>query len=132
MKYRLAEGATDYTLCRELMAGEGFPDQEIDFPTVMAIDDDSEVVGLLATTPSPDAVLAGPLVMRHDKRRPFTAIQLIELYELTMRGLGINEVIFWTAKDSFLHRGLGRYFSNLTPYAVEDGKQFYNWPVSRG
>jgi hypothetical protein len=66
MKYRLADSATDYQLCKQLMAAEQFDDQDIDFPTIMALDDDNEVVGFLATTPNDEMVLAGPLVMRHD------------------------------------------------------------------
>lgn len=131
MRYRLAEGATDYTLCKELIAAEGFPEQDLTFPTVMALDDDGEVIGLLATTPDPNMVLAGPLVLRHDKRRPFTALQIIQLYEMTMRGLGIESVIFHAVKDSFLTNGISRYFPNIRPYAEDGEDQFYIWPLRK-
>lgn len=131
MKYRLAEGAADYTLCAELIAEEGFPEGPIDFPTVMALDDDGELVGLLATTPHTEMVLAGPLVLRHDRRRPMTAIKLINLYELTMRGLGIESVIFHAVKDGFLTQGIDRYFPNIRPYAEDGEDQFFIWPLRK-
>lgn len=131
MKYRLASDASDYTLCRELIAAEGFPESPIDFPTVMAVDDNEEVIGLLATTPDSEMVLAGPLVLRHDKRRPFTAIKMINLYEMTMRGLGIESVIFHTVKGGFLTDGIDRYFPGLKPYAEDGEDQFYVWPMRK-
>jgi hypothetical protein len=131
VRYRLADGAIDYTLCRELAAAEGFPEHKIDFPTVMAVDDDNEVIGFLATQPKPDMVLAGPMVLRHDKRRPFTAIQMIQLYEMTMRSLGISSVIFHTIKGSFLSRGVGRYFPGIKPYSEAGEDQFFIWPLTK-
>lgn len=131
MKYRLAQDAADYTVCRELIADEGFPETEIDFPTVMALDDDNELVGLLATTPNSEMILAGPLVLRQDQRRPFTAIRLINLYETTMRGLGISSVIFHAVKDSFLTQGVSRYFPDLKPYAEDGEDQFFIWPMRK-
>lgn len=131
MKYRLAGDATDYTLCRELIADEGFPEGPIDFPTVMALDDNNELVGLLATTPDPNMVLAGPLVLRQDERRPFTAIKMINLYEMTMRGLGIDSVVFHAVKDSFLTKGVSRYFPDLKPYAESGEDQFFIWPMRK-
>lgn len=131
MRYRLADGAADYTLCRELITDNDIPITEIDFPTVMAIDDDGEVIGVLATTKHPEMVLAGPLVLRHDKRRPFTAIKLIQLYEITMRGLGIKSVIVHAVKNSFVSKGIDRYFENLRPYAETDDDTFFIWPLTR-
>ena len=129
-RYRLANDATDYTLCRELLAAEGFTEvADIAFPTVMAVDDDGEVIGAMATTPHDDMVLAGPLVLRHDKRRPFTAKQLIQLYETTMRGLGIKSFIFQTIGDNMIWQAVNRYFPDLKPYAIEGENRFYVWPL---
>jgi hypothetical protein len=129
MKYRLAEGAADYTLCRELMAAEGFPELNIDFPTVMALDEAGEVVGMLGTIPDNDMVLAGPLVLRSDKRRPMLAVRMINLYEMTMRGLGISQFVFQTPRGGFLDQGVERYFPHMKPYAEEGDDVFYLWPV---
>lgn len=131
MKYRLANGAADYTLCKELIAAEQVDIVDLDFPTVMAIDDDEEVVGVMGTVPHEEMVLAGPLVLRHDKRRPFTAIKMLQLYEITMRGLGMKSVIFSTETDSFVDSAVRRYFPDIAPYAYKDGNRFYVWPLHK-
>lgn len=131
MRYRLAEGNTDYMLAKELAEAEGFQNTTPIFPTVIALDDDNEVVGMLATVPRDDMVLAGPLVLRHDKRRVFTALQLINLYEVTMRGLGMSRVVFHAVKDSFLDKGIKKYMPYMEPYAEEGPDAFYMWPLDR-
>lgn len=131
MKYRLAADASDYTLCAELMADEGFGETKIDFPTVMALDDDGELIGMLATMPRDDMVVAGPLVLRSGVRRPMLAVRLINLYEVTMRGLGISSVLFFTDHDSFLHKGVNRYFPQLKPYAEDEHGLFFVWPLNK-
>lgn len=132
VKYRLALDANDYILCRQLMLAEDFDDQDLDFPTVMALDDDNEVVGFFATTPNDEMVLAGPLVMRHDMRRPRTAIQLIQLYETTLRGLGMKSYIFHTdPRFKFVGTSIKKLYPDRMPYAVRDGKEYYVWPLTK-
>lgn len=130
MKYRLALDAADYSLCRQLMIAEDCDDQPLDFPTVMALDDDGEVVGFCATTPSDEMVLAGPMVMRHDMRRPRTALNIMQLYETTMRGMGITSMIFGTdPRYKFIPTMIEKLFPHVTSYAMRDGKAYYVWPL---
>jgi hypothetical protein len=131
MKYRLAEGQPDYQLCRELMAEEHFDEQDIDFPTILALDDNNEVIGFLATTPHEEMVLAGPLVMRHDERRPRTAMRLMDLYQTMLRGLGMHSIIFGLdPRFDLLKNMLERYYPHIQPYGQgADGKIYYSWPL---
>jgi hypothetical protein len=130
MKYRLADSATDYQLCKQLMAAEQFDDQDIDFPTIMALDDDNEVVGFLATTPNDEMVLAGPLVMRHDVRRPRTAIRMMDLYQITLRGLGLHSIIFsLDPRFDLMKKMFERYYPHIQPYSFKDGRAYYTWPL---
>lgn len=126
--YHVAESDMDYMACRALMADVGIGG-ELAFPTIMAIHDD-ELVGFLATRPADDMVLAGPLVMAKGPRRPFTAINLIEHYRVAMRNMGISRIIFGVdSDDSFVKKGLARWFPEMTPYSDDDGEMFYVWPI---
>lgn len=106
----------------DLMETEGFENAPFDYPTVVAVEGD-EVVGFIGTHIRDDLILAGPLVLKTDRRRPFTAIRLGEVYEAVLRSIGITNYVLWFEEDS----NLDRYFRSigLTPYAISDGKSFY-------
>lgn len=127
--YHVVESEIDYEACRRLMEAEGISG-DITFPTIIALDGENEMVGFLATRPRDDMVLAGPLVMRRDKRRPMTAIRLIDMYRTAMRNMGIRSFIFGIdSDDSFIKKGLARYFPEASPYASNGEGTFYIWPV---
>lgn len=126
MKYRVAEDERDFELCQKLMRMEGIPEAELIFPTIMAIDPYG-LAGFIATMPRSDMVLAGPLVLRSDKLRPFTALRLCELYEQVMLRLGIKSVVFGSDPDSFMTKALKRWFPEMAPYASDGPTQFYVW-----
>lgn len=98
MNYRFAVSPADYRKCHSLMGEEKTP---LSFPTVMAEEDDGEIVGFLGTHSKKDhkgAVIAGPLVLKD--KRPIVAFRLCEKYELLMRVLGV--LFFFYTKDPSL------------------------------
>lgn len=129
MRYKVAESDDDYKHIKALMLNEGFDDQEVGFPTIMALDGE-DLIGFIATTPRPDMVLGGPLVMRQDKMRVFTAVRLVELYENAMRNLGIKSIIFCADEmDSPFAKGVARWFPDVKPYAKHGSLLMYNWNI---
>lgn len=124
-RYKVVDRQTEYDACRKLMTQEGYPDQELVFPTIIAFQG-RKLIGFLATSPNADIVFAGPLVMDTRKIRMWTAMRLVSLYEESLRHLGIVSYVFWVDPDkSGLARGMKEYFPELKPYAIEDGKHFY-------
>jgi hypothetical protein len=131
MRYKIAETSKDMAEIGVLLIREGFANQEMVFPTVMAWDGD-EVVGFIATTPNPDMVVAGPMVMRSGKRRVFTALRLIELYEQVMGTLGMKSIIFSAHEtDSFIAQGIKKWFPQMQPYAKNGQWLYYTWKLGK-
>jgi hypothetical protein len=129
MKYRVAETPEDWAAVKELLRAEAVPEQAIKFPTIMAMDDE-KLVGFIATQDRSDMVVAGPMVMRSDKRRVFTAKRLVILYQQVMMRLGMQKVVFQADEgDSILIEGIRRYFPEVQPYAKNGGTLFYNWTL---
>jgi hypothetical protein len=127
MNYRVAESPDDYQECHTLMQMEGWDKSELTFPTVMAHDESEALVGFVATTPRDDMILAGPLVMRQDKRRPWTFMRLVGYYENAMRHMGVRSFIFSvdTSKSAFFLKTLKKYVEEMQPYAGDGSKLFY-------
>lgn len=87
MNYRVAISPADYRKCHTLVEEEGVV---LSFPTIMAEEEDGELVGFLSTHPkrtSKGLVIAGPLVLKD--KRPLVAFRLGEQYDLLMKILGI-------------------------------------------
>lgn len=91
--YKIAENSADYKKVHALIKSEGVEDAQLSFPTIMALEDD-EVVGCLGTDTQQSMIIAGPLVLKSDKKRTFTIIRLVEAYEACMRHMGIKSFIF--------------------------------------
>lgn len=97
--YKIAETANDYKRVHALIKSEGVDDTaSLAFPTIMAIEDE-EVVGCLGTNTQQSMIIAGPLVIKSDKKRTFTIIRLVEAYELVMKECKIKSFIFSAKAD---------------------------------
>ena len=124
-KYKVVDTEQEYHACKKLLIKEKFPDQEFVFPTIIAYQG-RKLIGFLATSPDPDIILGGPLVMDTRKHRAWTAMKLISLYEEALFNIGVKRYIFWIDPSrSGLTRGLKKYFTELKPYATEGDKEFY-------
>jgi len=123
--YRVATNPGDYQFAHALMRAEGVVEkQKITFPTILAYDDDNKVVGMLGTRIINRMIVAGPLILRKDQRRPFTALRLFEFYENAMRNMGIKSFIFSTEIGHIFDK-IVREKLELQPYAVDDGQNWY-------
>ncbi len=129
MLYKIADAPNDLLACKHLAALEGLEDADPQFPTIMAFDE-KELVGFIATHPRSDMILAGPLVMRSGRMRPFTAIRMCELYEQVMIRLGVTSVIFGAEPGSFLDKGMRRWFPDIEPYASDEDGNWFTWKLS--
>lgn len=126
--YQVAEKPNDYAAARALMRLEGLPDQELTFPTILAFDDE-KIIGFIATTPDPDMILCGPLVLRGDKKRVFTGLNLVSLYENVMVRLGMRKIIFSAKHGDAIGRGIKKWFPKAIPYAEDEDNAFFIWPL---
>jgi hypothetical protein len=70
-------------------------------------------------------VVAGPLVLRSDRRRTFLALRLSEMYEQVMRELGMKSFILACEPGSLTHQAIQRYLPDLQPYATTEKELFY-------
>lgn len=122
--YLIADTAQDYRKAHVLIQKEGMPDAPLNFPTVMAWHE-GELIGVLGTDTTQNMIIAGPLVLRSDKRRPFTLLRLIETYERVMRVCGVTQYVF-SVEDKNAHwlKQITE-LTELTPYAQQDGRAFY-------
>lgn len=126
--YRVAATEDDYEKCRKMMR-EDAVSGEISFPTIMALNGE-ELVGFLATRPVDDMIFAAPLMVKQDRKRPFTLIRLIEHYRTVMRNLGITSVIINVDSDeSMVGKGIQRWFPEMKEYARTEDGAFFIWRI---
>jgi|SRR4249919_3225221 hypothetical protein len=123
--YRLAKNPGDYAAAHALLRAEGYPKQKLQFPTVMAFDADFKAVGVAATRIEDEMIVMGPLCLKSDRRRPRTAIRLIDLYDIAMRGMGITSYIFHIEQGNLWEKLVNKAMPDLTPYAMRDGINYY-------
>lgn len=122
MRYREAN-PDDTKEINKLLRSYDWPEQELAWPTIVA-HDDSGLIGIFGTTPHTEMVLAGPLVMRDDKRRPMTLIRLVELYEAALSAVGIKSYIFHTRPDGPLYKYVRTVFG-IEPYSSDGENHFF-------
>lgn len=129
MYYKIAETETDYKAAKHLMNQLGETPQDLVYPTILAFDE-QKLVGFIATTPDPDMVLGGPLVMSPHKNAPFTTARLATLYQKVLLATGVTRIVFYADETtSPFGRAMKRLFPNIEPYAKKGSVMFYNWPL---
>jgi hypothetical protein len=121
--FRLAKSPKDFHKAHALMRAEGVPKQKLGFPTLLVVED-NDPVGLISTDIQNGMIIAGPLVVKSDRRRIQTAITMVEMYEMALRSMGIKTFIFHVEEGSFLDKMISRY-SEYQPYATEGTKKFF-------
>jgi len=121
--FKIAEAPNDFHKAHALMREEGIPEQTLGFPTMLTMEGPI-LVGVLGTNIKKGMIVAGPLVMKSDRKRVQSAIKMVEMYEMALRGMGISTFIFHVEGGSFLDRMISRY-SEYQPYAVRGTKKFF-------
>ena len=124
IEYRRASNSHDYKLCHQLMRQENIPEDKLGFPTMMAFEN-NELIGICATTIKNDMIIAGPLTLRSDRRRAFTALELCVKYEEDLKSLGIVSYIFSAEYGGIMQKAIDRYMHGMKPYADDGKHKFY-------
>lgn len=124
--YKLAEVPEDYEDARELLRAEQIElhDHELSFPTVLAYEDE-ECVGLMSCYIQDDMVIAGPLTLRTDVRRPITALRLCEKFERELSRAGVTRYIIHAERGTILEEAIPRYTPNMECYHDDGTARFY-------
>ena len=125
MKFFIANSDEDYESCRKLMDEEEVEETtSLQFPTILARDDDDNVVGFLGSFYQDQMLFAGPLVVK--KRKPRTAMALCENYDQACRSMGLTGYLMYTKDGTFMAEGIKRYnLPGFEPYAREGNITFY-------
>ena len=122
--YQVASNPSHYKDAHALMRKEGMLKEVLGFPTILAYEGE-ELIGFIGTAIKDGMIIAGPLLIRSDMRRPITALRLVEAYENAMRNMGIKTFIFNADDDSVIHEAVRRYVPDMQPYASAMGKHFF-------
>lgn len=125
MNLRVASNPGDFRRVHDLMRAEGITHRTIKTPTIMALTDDDELVGFIATEIQDHMIVAGPLVVKSDRRRVFTALRLVNAYENAMRNMGITSFIIPAEHGGLIEEFVTRYYPSVAPYAKQQGYSFY-------
>jgi hypothetical protein len=125
MNIFMANTKEDYEDCEKLMDEEEVSNvTKLEFPTVIARDDDGKIIGFLGSYYHDSMLFAGPLVVR--KRRPRTAMALCENYDHACRAIGLTGYLMHTEEGTFMHEGINRYkLPGFDAYAKEGNRTFY-------
>jgi hypothetical protein len=123
-EYRRASSSHDYKLAHQLMRAENIPEDTLGFPTMLAFEGD-DLIGMCATTIKNNMIVAGPLTLRSDRRRAFTALELCVKYEEDLKALGIVSYIFSAEYGSITEKAVQRYMHGMEPYADDGQRKFY-------
>lgn len=121
-------GQRDKRRCRKIADAQGITDP-CSFPTVLA-ERDGQVLGFLATARSDKAVIAGPLVIAPEARRPvIVMMRLIEAYEVVLKRAGVVSFYFHVAEANPMWRRLVEKMGHKA-YHRDDAGQWYRRKVS--
>ena len=97
--YRCAASERDYRKCKAFMAQDGH-DHDLRYPTLMALRA-GQLVGMMGTEPSEEAILCGPLVVDKSLPNPsFVIMRLWDAYEALMAQAGVQTFMFYVRRDN--------------------------------
>jgi len=131
-KYKIAESSADYKKAHALVKDVGIEGEfQLSFPTILAVEDD-EIVGVLGTNIEQDYILAGPLALKKDKKRSFTILRLVELYDFTMREAGIRSYLFCTELGNTKWLEYVERLGGLQPYSYKGGHAWFIRDLAKG
>ena len=124
MIYRTATSPADYRACHALLRELDREEMRMSFPTIMALED-KQLVGFLATFPSDDAVMTGPIAIRKGRNRGWIAIKLFDAYEGMLRFIGVKKYLIQISKSNMsLVRSVGRLFEQ-EPVAENENEVWF-------
>lgn len=124
-RYLIARTESDYEKVQQLLKGTEFERVSVTYPTIMAYRGE-ELVGVLGTKPSDQAVICGPLYVKTPAPvGAFVAERLINVYEGMLSALGVQSYVFYIDKKNYKQRDIIRRIG-LRPYTYKGGKFWYS------
>src|SRR5262245_15791229 len=93
--YRLVTRPQEYQRCHQFLKDQGYDEPRLTYPSIMA-QRGEELIGVLATQPRSDAIVAGPVAV--SKGGLITAIRLFEAYERLLWHSGVRSYYFGVEK----------------------------------
>lgn len=123
--YRFAQSDADFHAIRELTAADDDPR----WPAIIA-ERSGRIIGSIGTTPNDDAIIVGYLFAPSS----IVAMRLIEMYEATLRLMGIREYLFFLEEDAPARwrSVLNRAPDIAEPIGEQDGMMWYRRRVIYG
>lgn len=99
--YRLASSSADYKKAHAFLSEEDAKPKRLSFPTILA-EREGELVGVLGTWPSDQAVVAGPIAVRplNGGNPSFLLLHLAEAYENILRAAGVKFYLTSSRSDN--------------------------------
>jgi hypothetical protein len=127
--YRIAQTPEEYQEASALALSEGMSSTKMKFPVILAYDGKA-MVGILGTHDRSDMVIAGPLVFRGDENRLPAILTAIDLYDMTMKYLGIQTYVF--SATGRVKNIIEKKYGHLKPYATNSDGSWYIRKVPDG
>jgi len=126
--YRLVHGQRDLRALQAMARAQGVT-RTFGWPSVCA-ERDGQLLGVLATTPSKKAVIAGPLVIAPGVARPIImVIRLIEAYEVILKQAGVKAYCFHIQTDNPAWRQIVEEMGH-EPFGQDDAGVWYERKVA--
>lgn len=125
VEYRLAEGSGDFRKVRKFLDAnveETVP--RLSFPTIVA-EKDGEIIGVCGTNIKQQTIFQGPLALKRDRPRRFTALRLIDAYDAVMRLAGISMYAVYVDRQNIPLKDLFQKTFEIEPYASTDEGFYY-------
>jgi hypothetical protein len=115
-EYKIASTYDEYVDCHKLLK----EDEELSYPTVMAVRD-GKTIGMMSTAKGDENLFATPLIAKS----VFVCIGLYELYEQTLKNLGVTHYLFNIEKDNTKMINVIERFFEIKPYIEIDNLLWY-------
>lgn len=125
IEYFLIRELSDYKLVRQFIRDQGEPDDSLSFPTVVAVDEAGEILGVLSTDLQKNLVVAGPLVINKKIRGYRVIVGLVDAYDEVMRGMGITSYVHSVDENNKPWLNMIERAYGDEPYAKQNGRLFF-------
>lgn len=125
-RFRTAMHTGDYAEAYTLTQANGWPDEKLIYPTILAARH-GEVVGCICTRDVPGEILAGPLALAPGRPRPLLALALLRQYERTMRAMGIKRVTFDLQEGSPMYVAVTETMPHCPPFRGRGDIMWFLW-----
>ena len=115
-EYKIASTYKEWKDCHGLLEN----DDELAYPTVMAVRD-GKAIGMISTASGDENLFASHIIANSI----FTCIKLYELYDRTMKGMGVDHYLFNIDKENKKMINAIEKLFGIKPFSESDEMLFY-------